>query len=143
MNKWGALLMLFVWALMVTGCNSPSESLAETVLEKQAGEDVDINLGAKGAIPSDFPSELPLPKWKPTTTIKFQNSWQLTYTVNDKQEVAKFAEWFEDNGYTTIGTSEYEEMQQWIYDSDRYMVMLALVIDSEGNIFSYTVNAKL
>ncbi|WP_373233234.1 hypothetical protein [Cohnella sp.] len=159
MNKWRALWLLVVWVLVLTGCQSSLEPVTETALEKQYGEEVsadfnqedeavvdagdgNVEIDSKVEIPADFPGEFPQPEGELSSAIKAENGWQLIYIVTDQEKIVELAEWFPNNGYTKEMATEISEMKTWIFENERYMVTLGLVLSEHEHTFSYMVSIK-
>lgn len=120
-------------ALLVTGiagCSNPVESLGKEVIEEQTDVSIDkdgdsytietdegdVTVKSGGEIPSDFPSDVPLPNGTLTASQASPTMWILTYEGIDRSEIDALVQEIEAAGFTQIGIADTSEMVQGTFE---------------------------
>lgn len=112
-----------------------AENAIEQAIEADSGLDADIDLGLDGSgasVPSDFPSEVPLPDGLDLqTSMKASGGFSLIYAATDRSKidayVAKFDSWEE------TFASDMGEMRTWGFQGADWSVSLGDIMSSSDD----------
>lgn len=118
-------------SLALVGCSSPLDQLQEGLddLTEQLGDvgppeddnstndPVDEEIVEEAAMPSGFPSDLPLPDGTLTDGMRSDSNFFLAYTGSTAASLDAMVQWFTSNGWELLSDVELPPTQAWEYGS--------------------------
>jgi len=104
-----------------------AEDAIERAIESDTGEDASIDLGVDGSgasVPSDFPSEVPLPDgFDLALAVKASGGFSLSYSGSDRSKVDAYIAKF--GGWEETYSSDMGEMRSWAYAQGAWSVTVS------------------
>lgn len=133
----GSGVLLALASLTLAGCANPideiikqgTENAIEGAIEGATeNADIDINTGGGASVPTDWPSEVPLPDGEVQMSVKADGSFSLTMLA-EAAEVEATIERIKAAGFTDDGSIDVGEMRILSLKNDAWSVGITVTED--------------
>ena len=118
-----------------------AENAIERAIEADSGLDADIDLGLDGSgasVPSDFPSEVPLPDgFDLSLAMKVSGGFSLSYASSDRGKVDAYIAKF--GGWEETFSSDMGELRSWGFSNGAWSVTIGDIQSSSDGEVMLTV----
>jgi hypothetical protein len=149
------VLLLFVATAMsvsLAGCfQNPIETAIEKATEQavekaleESGVEVDIDVdGGQGvSLPSNWPSDIPVPAGKIFAASQAEGFFTVVIEVAGEADALAGVEAVKTAGYAVMYEQSVEGMSTWGLEKDGTVVTYVIVSDNESTTVSMTVGAE-
>jgi hypothetical protein len=120
--------------LMLTGCfGNPVESIVEQAIEDQTG--VEVSAGGEdgvASLPSDWPSEVPVPEGKLLLALSMDGSYSATIELGDEDAGMAGLDTYLLAGFAITSEADYGGLKSYQLSNPNYDVNYSFGPDADG-----------